>query len=787
VEDYDAGDKDEDVEACWVWVYETSESGWVCFDDATSAELTGRNRRNHCDVVNVASPSGLIIEVDLLARQGTWLGSPSAHASAVTPGYSERVRIRRLNGRLICDKGKIPLKVSAEDVQLTNDDKAKIAAEVESGQRRGSVVYNTFQAQARKAFDRFDSNGNGTLDPDEIWAMVQQLEDNVDEELLNKTILKFTANGNGLSFDDFVSLWLTIGVSPPGAHDVQGGLASTDTQNPSANPTPNCWVCSGSGRCSKWLSGFDASVSVEPPECLVCFGDAKYGLSTDCEHFFCEICIEHSLRAILESGQLPAFCPQCRADSVDAASGKANPTTGRIGLPALSFLQQRSVISKEFLFRFANAIKRADREEVKETIECPSCGRFLEKRAQGILFQVVVVNGKSVARPSLGKCPCGARVCMQCTKLETAAVHHCPGLLNEQADQSRVVSNQQAEDKSLASMANIGKPCPLCQNFIAKNGGCDWMLCGDTSHGSLENCLRNGGCGGAFLYSTLEVGDDPCGWHDLDGSKKRGKPVTARMIVQQTRSWPKCAREGCGRFRSTDDYDMEHPIGSGNKWTGSQAHNDGQNYCCSHCRAGSLSTHHVCCQNAKHYEHDERKTSASNVEARDGYELVTASRAATMFVEKALLPLIRTTRLQIKWNESPLRISMRSPQLHIAFSVAGSNIREPVPVSFKVGKLEVQIRIPGFAAVKSVELSDDNTEVCVTMDVSVSPLRRSPRQMLELTHMASDGGASRLFQLFYCCPEAVPQSAPTWLPYSAGEIYDPTVSSADLIPMEHGL
>ena len=51
------------------------------------------------------------------------------------------------------------------------------------------------------------------------------------------------------------------------------------------------------------------------------------------------------------------------------------------------------------------------------------------------------------------------------------------------------------------------------------------MMCGTTAHGSLAAALRNGGCGIAFEWDTLRVGDDPCGYEDLDGTRKRGRPV----------------------------------------------------------------------------------------------------------------------------------------------------------------------------------------------------------------------------------------------------------------------
>ena len=68
---------------------------------------------------------------------------------------------------------------------------------------------------------------------------------------------------------------------------------------------------------------------------------------------------------------------------------------------------------------------------------------------------------------------------------------------------------------------------------IEKADGCDWMLCGDKSHGnfcsfylslkttlvlktgSLANCIKFGGCGCAFQWNSLTIAQDPCGIYDV--------------------------------------------------------------------------------------------------------------------------------------------------------------------------------------------------------------------------------------------------------------------------------
>ena len=46
--------------------------------------------------------------------------------------------------------------------------------------------------------------------------------------------------------------------------------------------------------------------------------------------------------------------------------------------------------------------------------------------------------------------------------------------------------------------------CPACGVFISKTGGCDYMMCGTTAHGSIDAALRKGGCGHRFMLSTLK-------------------------------------------------------------------------------------------------------------------------------------------------------------------------------------------------------------------------------------------------------------------------------------------
>ena len=117
---------------------------------------------------------------------------------------------------------------------------------------------------------------------------------------------------------------------------------------------------------------------------------------------------------MLDQGQFPAFCPQCRADS-----GGKELTKGRILRPALTFLQQRNVITKEFQFRFVTAMKRQAREELDDYFECPKkCGNFLVVEPDKVALKVTKdEQGQFRAVVRLGKCPeCGGVCCPKCKK-----------------------------------------------------------------------------------------------------------------------------------------------------------------------------------------------------------------------------------------------------------------------------------------------------------------------------------------------------------------------------------
>ena len=98
---------------------------------------------------------------------------------------------------------------------------------------------------------------------------------------------------------------------------------------------------------SRYVGSFAAPDEPDEFPCEVCYDDSKYGVSTECLHFYCEDCIRGSLEAIIDTGQFPAYCPACRVES-DGVHDE--PGKGRIEGPALTFLQSKGVITLDFQY-----------------------------------------------------------------------------------------------------------------------------------------------------------------------------------------------------------------------------------------------------------------------------------------------------------------------------------------------------------------------------------------------------------------------------------------------------
>eukprot|EP00948_MAST-09A_sp_MAST-9A-sp1_P002951 g2951.t1 len=219
-------------------------------------------------------------------------------------------------------------------------------------------------------------------------------------------------------------------------------------QNDNKKPSVQCWMCNGTGKVSKLLE------AVEPPEdceieCEICFCDSIFcGISTECKHFFCKECIGMTLQRILESGQFPAFCPTCRAETKKGEAIKR----GKITDKALTFLERRGVITKEFQFRFM----KNQNESMLVCFPCPSetCDRILVQSKIKTVGEKIV-QGKTgpmirVIKQLVGQCVCGQLLCIEChTKLDekTAKTHDCTGNKGAEMDEA-----------TKKAMQKIGKP-----------------------------------------------------------------------------------------------------------------------------------------------------------------------------------------------------------------------------------------------------------------------------------------------------------------------------------------
>mmetsp|Transcript_2507 Transcript_2507/g.3614 ORF Transcript_2507/g.3614 Transcript_2507/m.3614 type:complete len:1241 (+) Transcript_2507:138-3860(+) len=252
-----------------------------------------------------------------------------------------------------------------------------------------------------------------------------------------------------------------------------------------------CWMCRGDGSLSELTVTLESSQDDKHP-CCICYGDSKYGMSTECSHFYCNDCIQRSLDSILDRGQFPAYCPMCRAESV----GKRVPDKGLITGKALTFLARREVITKEKQFRLMNLQSDPSKDKY---FACPhKCGEYLkcvDIKAQLGERLVETKNGLMRMEGKLkpGLCQCGGLVCLRCfakLDMKTATKHVCK-------------EAKQMDFKTKRLLERICKKCPCCGKYIQKNQGCDTMMCGDKAHGDIVKAVKNGGCGHQFYWSTL--------------------------------------------------------------------------------------------------------------------------------------------------------------------------------------------------------------------------------------------------------------------------------------------
>jgi hypothetical protein len=262
-----------------------------------------------------------------------------------------------------------------------------------------------------------------------------------------------------------------------------------------------CWMCLGSGKTSKAIAELEAP-DLDDLNCMICWEPAEFGLSTVCTHFYCSYCIKQHLETSLEMGQIPIYCPACKATH-GSKKGK-KPKVGRVEESVLTFLERRNVIDTDTQFRImiAERRKRDASEQGKEFFACPAkCGNYLihEDTKSGTMQIVQGKNGPKMVfnlkKP--GVCKCGTLVCVKChIKLDENSwkKHKC----NEGGGGAKM------DAKTLATLRKNAKQCPNCQGWVQKSDGCDTMMCGTNSHGSILQAIRNGGCGHQFYWSSLK-------------------------------------------------------------------------------------------------------------------------------------------------------------------------------------------------------------------------------------------------------------------------------------------
>eukprot|EP00943_MAST-04B_sp_MAST-4B-sp1_P008266 g8266.t1 len=276
----------------------------------------------------------------------------------------------------------------------------------------------------------------------------------------------------------------------------------------------SCWMCLGTGKTSKHITELKAPDN-STVDCLICYDVAEYGLSTVCTHFFCSRCIRMTLETALEMGQIPMYCPACKAAHGGKDSKK--PKVGRIEETVLTFLARRNIISKDLQFRImmAERKKRNASEQGKEFFACPGrCGNYLIHEDPG--SEMKIVKGKEghklVVWSKPGVCKCGVLVCVRChCKLtqKTWETHDCNASKGSEIDA-----------KTLATLRANAKQCPNCQAWVQKNDGCDTMMCGTNSHGSILQAIRNGGCGHQFYWTTLKPANTF--YQGMNGERRSG-------------------------------------------------------------------------------------------------------------------------------------------------------------------------------------------------------------------------------------------------------------------------
>jgi len=250
-----------------------------------------------------------------------------------------------------------------------------------------------------------------------------------------------------------------------------------------------CVVCEGKGTINKNFKIFDAKESDAKLNCAICWDPGQYGLSTECDHFFCVECIEAHIQSVLDRGKFPAYCPACE---VSFGVGKV-PPVGAIKPKALNFLAQRGVITREQQLRF---MLQQDSQN-RRFFRCPgNCGRLLQE-VKNICWQ----QRGNLLYAAPGQCECGTLVCVVCHK----KMDRPNEVLGKHAKcyVDNTFAGQDFDDEGLMMMHKQKiKMCPKCGMLIQKNEGCNMMMCGGNADGSV-GLAKKRGCGYRGQWKTF--------------------------------------------------------------------------------------------------------------------------------------------------------------------------------------------------------------------------------------------------------------------------------------------
>ena len=183
--------------------------------------------------------------------------------------------------------------------------------------------------------------------------------------------------------------------------------------------------------------------------CSVCFesvgGLVPATALISCGHWFCDVCWREHLVTGIREGRTALVCPEYDCDK-------------QVDMGTLV-----SVIDVNHVIRYLRRCHDTEVEQQSVTKWCP------DPTCAGII-KVPSPQVKSVS------CQCGRKMCFDCL-----GEVHWPAPCKAASDyRQKLVEN--GHDKLLPfeeikAIEVKGKPCPFCNRFIEKNGGCPYMYC----------------------------------------------------------------------------------------------------------------------------------------------------------------------------------------------------------------------------------------------------------------------------------------------------------------------